>query len=169
MTECTETYEGVYKLDNTPIKFKICKGTNRGDVPVFNITFSDSDPQILIKLKNVFGVERFFLNRGGVHSLVVDINENSFEQLKDIIKNRLIQSGLTSTDPDYNIMNYRGQWMSATVGDDAMTEYENSKAGAANPRSWLFQRFNLKTVGGTHRKPTKRRRNRRGNRKTKKN
>jgi hypothetical protein len=57
MTECTETYEGVYKLDNTPIKFVIHKGTDHENEPVFFILFRDSDDKILNKLKFVFGGE----------------------------------------------------------------------------------------------------------------
>jgi hypothetical protein len=91
-----ETYEGVYILDNTPIKFELSKGTNRENVPFFSIVFSDSDPEILIKLKNVFG-ERFFLHEG-VYSLFLDINEKSFEQLKTIISSDSSrQSGLKSS------------------------------------------------------------------------
>ena len=125
------------------------------------------------------GGNRIHVHKGS-YSLFLHINENSFEQLKNIILNGSSpKSGLISTDPEYNIMNHPGEWMNAEIGGPAITEYENSKArakaaeaaeakaaeAAKKNRKW-WQRS--KTGGGIRRKPTKRRRNRRGNRKTKK-
>jgi hypothetical protein len=127
------------------------------------------------------GGNRIHVHKGS-YSLFLHINENSFEQLKNIILNGSSpKSGLISTDPEYNIMNHPGEWMNAEIGGPAITEYENSKARAKaaeaaeakaaeakaakkKRRWWPFS----KTGSGIRRKPTKRRRNRRGNRKTKK-
>jgi hypothetical protein len=168
-----DKYEGVYILDNTPIKFEIIKRNYfNPNKTTYLIVFSDSDPEILSVFAKFFG-ERFFLHEG-VYSLFLDINENLFEQLKTIINGRSTQSGLESTDPEYNIMNHHGQWMNAKIGGPAITEYKKSKAEAAKAAEteaakkfkWPWQRS--KTGGGIRRKPTKRRRNRRRNRKTKK-
>jgi hypothetical protein len=179
MSGGTEDYEGVYKLDNTPIKFVIRKGTTE-NAPFFCI-FRDSDPEILNKLNFVFGGNGINMHNGS-YSLFLHINEKSFEKLKSIITTGSSpQSGLISTDPEYNIMNHPGEWMNAEIGGPAITEYENSKTeakaaeakaaeakaaeAAKKKRTWLpFS----KTGSGIRRKPTKRRRNRRGNRKTKK-
>ena len=183
MSESEEEYKGVYKLDNTPIKFVISKDTNHGKEPIFFILFRDSDLERLNKIQIVFGGNGIY-GHDGSYLLFLHINDNSFKQLKTIITTGSSpQSGLKSTDPEYNIMNHPGEWMNEKKGGPAITEYEKSKAeakaaeaaeakaaeaaeAAKKKRRWPWQRS--KTGGGIRSKPTKRRRNRRGNRKTKK-